>query len=90
MAEPIPLFLSKVYLDIHRYDQRQTDIEGLSLLALSNEKLLHADVYNILGDSYYKSLKFDKAREMYGNSRKSFDLVQRIVNYNAMKGLQGL
>ena len=83
-------FLSKLYLDIHRYDQHQTLANGLFSLALCNERLSRADVYDILGDSMYKSLEPIEARDMYNKSWRSFLLLRRVVNYNGMKGLQGL
>lgn len=83
-------FLSKLYLDIHRYDQHQTIANGLFFLTLCNERLSRADMYNMLGDSMYKSLDFTEARDMYNKSWRSFQLLRRVVNYNRMKGLQGL
>ena len=83
-------FLSKVYLDIHRYDQHQTLANGLFFLALCNERLSRADVYDMLGDSMYKSLEPIEARDMYNKSWRSFLLIRKVTNYNGMKGLQGL
>ena len=83
-------FLSKIYLDIYKHDQYPTYIESTFLLSLCNEKLLRADIYNLLGDSYYKALRFSEARGVYNKSLQSFHLVRRIINFNAMKGLQGL
>jgi hypothetical protein len=57
---------------------------------LCNERLSRADVYDILGDSMYKSLEPIEARDMYTKSWRSFLLLRKVINFNGMKGLQGL
>lgn len=83
-------FLSKAYLDINRHNQQPSYSESVTILALCGEKLIRADTYNMLGDSYYKSRRFTDAREMYYHSRKSYNYVKKVINFNGLKGMQGL
>ncbi len=84
------LFLAKAFSDIHARDQSKAIAEARILLEKTKDKLLKADVYNLLGDIYYKQREFVMARQMYNLSKSQYVSVKLIINYNAMKGLQGL
>jgi tetratricopeptide (TPR) repeat protein len=84
------LFLTKALLDIHTQEQSLAIIEANAVLKKTKDKLVKADIYNLLGDIYYKQKEFVIAREMYSLSKNQYSLVKRILNFDAMKGLQGI
>lgn len=83
-------FLIKAFLDIHSQDQSKTRAEARMALDKIKHRLVRADIYNLLGDSYYKQRDFVMARAMYNLSREQFQLVKILINFNAMRGLQGM
>jgi tetratricopeptide (TPR) repeat protein len=83
-------FLVKASLDINARDQLKTIMVAEEILEKTKDRLIKADTYVLLGDSYYKQREYAKAREMYGLSRRQYDLVKRVINFLAMKGLQGV
>ncbi len=75
---------------INHTDQSEA-IRGYNgLLTSVAELLVRSDIYNSLGNCYYRQKDFIGAREMYFRSMKSFQLVKKIINFNAYKGLQGV
>jgi tetratricopeptide (TPR) repeat protein len=83
-------FLSKAHLDVDGRDQSKTIACATSVLAITAGKLIRGDTYNILGDAYYKQRDYAKAREMYRTSNEQFTMVKKIINFESMKGLQGI
>jgi len=86
----VHFFLAKSYLDIHTQQQGLALREAQEALTRTTNKLVRADLYNMLGDLYYKQREFVTAREMYTLSQGQYQLVKKIINFGAMKGLQGL
>jgi tetratricopeptide (TPR) repeat protein len=86
----VHFFLAKAFLDIHRREQTLARAEARRLLDLVKDKLVRSDAYNVLGDSDYKSTEFVAARVNYRLSKEAFQLVKILINFNAMKGLQGM
>ena len=84
------LFLAKAYLDYDGLNQARAIAYGQKALKNTRERLVKSDLYNLLGDCYFKQRDFVLAREMYQASKDSFDLVKILINFNAMRGLQGL
>jgi len=86
----VHFFLAKAYFDISRRDQSPAIRENALALSLIRDQLVRSDVYNNLGDCYYRQTDFVRAREMYGRSLKEYHLVKKVINFNAYRGLQGL
>ena len=86
----VHLFLAKALFDINAQDQSKAIIEARAALEKAKDKLVKADIYNLIGDIYYKQRNFVMARQMYNLSRAQYTSVKIAINYNAMKGLQGL
>jgi hypothetical protein len=84
------LFLGYAYFRVNKGGQAEAIRENeIALRNLAN-KLFVSDVYNNLGDCYYKSGDYLQARTMYTHSFLEFKLVKKVINFNAQKGLQGL
>jgi tetratricopeptide (TPR) repeat protein len=83
-------FLAKAYLDVDGRDQTKAIGMSNTVLDITSEKLIRGDTYNILGDAYYKQRDYQKAREMYKTSNEQFIMVKKIINFESMKGLQGI
>lgn len=75
---------------VHREDQREAIQENEYLLSRVRDRLVRADVYVNLGLCYSRQKDFVKARQMFRRSFGSFDLVKRVINFNALEGLQGI
>ncbi len=86
----VHFFLAKAYFDISRRDQSAAIRENAMTLSLIQDQLVRSDVYNNLGDCYYRQKDFVKAREMYRRSLKEYHLVKKVINFNAYRGLQGI
>ncbi|MGH8659492.1 MAG: tetratricopeptide repeat protein [Gammaproteobacteria bacterium] len=86
----VHFFMAKALLDINTRDQSQARAEAHKILEKTRDKLVIADAYVLLGDSYYKEKDFLTAREMYSLSKSQYQLVKRIVNFAASRGLQGI
>ncbi len=86
----VHFFLAKAYFDISRRDQSPAIRENALALSLIRDQLVRSDVYNNLGDCYYRQTDFVVAREMYDRSLREYHLVKRVINFNAYKGLQGI
>jgi tetratricopeptide (TPR) repeat protein len=83
-------FLTKAYVDVDGRDQTKAIGMGNTVLDITGEKLIRGDTYNLLGDAYYKQRDYQKAREMYKTSNEQFIMVKKIINFESMKGLQGI
>jgi tetratricopeptide (TPR) repeat protein len=75
---------------VNHTDQEAAIREYSGLLSSVAEPLIRSDIYSSLGNCYYRQKDFVRAREMYVHSMKSFQLVKKIINFNAYKGLQGI
>lgn len=84
------LYLTKAYLENDRLEQGRALGRAQVALEKTADRLVKSDVYNLMGDSYYKQRDFLLARDMYQRSKEAFSLVKILINFNAMKGLQGL
>jgi tetratricopeptide (TPR) repeat protein len=83
-------YATKARLDIDAREQTRAITEAHVILQKTKDKLVRADVYNMLGDIYYKQQEFVTARAMYQRSKDQFNLVKKIINFQAFRGLQGL
>jgi len=83
-------FLTKAFVDVDGRDQAKAIGMGNTVLDITGEKLVRGDTYNLLGDAYYKQRDYEKAREMYKTSNEQFIMVKKIINFESMKGLQGI
>lgn len=83
-------FLTKAYVDTDGRDQTKAIGMGNTVLDITGEKLIRGDTYNMLGDAYYKQRDYQQAREMYKTSNEQFIMVKKIINFESMKGLQGI
>jgi tetratricopeptide (TPR) repeat protein len=83
-------FLTKAYLDMHDRNQSLAISEGQKLLSILQEKLTRGDLYVLLGHAYYKQREYAAAREMFALSNAQFQMVKKLINFEAMKGLQGI
>ena len=82
--------LARVLFEVNGEDQRSAIAENDILLQRVGDKLVRADAFNNLGDCYSRQNDLSQARLMYRRSLASFQLVKRVINFNALTGLQGL
>ncbi|MBI3995007.1 MAG: tetratricopeptide repeat protein [Nitrospirae bacterium] len=83
-------YMAHALFTVNHTDQEAAIREYSGLLLSVAEPLIRSDLYSGLGHCYYRQKEFTKAREMYVHSLKSFQLVKKIINFNAYKGLQGV
>jgi tetratricopeptide (TPR) repeat protein len=82
--------LGRALFEVNLEDQRSAIAENELVIQRVGDKLVRADAYNNLGDCYSRQNDLSQARLMYRRSLGSFELVKRVINFNAMTGLQGL
>jgi len=82
-------YLAHTFFGVDRNSQARAIQENNFLLTRIMDKLLRADIYNNLGNCYYKQGDFNMAREMFNRSLRQFQLVKKVINFNAFSGLQG-
>jgi tetratricopeptide (TPR) repeat protein len=82
--------LGRALFEVNREDQRSAIAENQVVIQRVGDKLVRADAFNNLGDCYSRQNDLAQARVMYRRSLGSFQLVKRVINFNAMTGLQGL
>jgi tetratricopeptide (TPR) repeat protein len=63
--------------------------EGAETGVVVADRMLQADVLNMLGDAYFAAGRMDEARQRYAQSLDLLNLPQR-KNFRAQKGLGGL
>jgi hypothetical protein len=82
-------YLTHAYYELDDRDQTRALTVGLQLAELAPERGLLADVYQRLGDIYFKEHRDEEARAMYRLSLVMIPLVKQL-NLQAQKGLIGL
>jgi tetratricopeptide (TPR) repeat protein len=82
--------LARALFEVNREDQKSAIAENEIVIRRVGDKLVRADAFNNLGDCYSRQNDLAEARRMYRRSLASFQLVKRVINFNALSGLQGL
>jgi hypothetical protein len=85
----VSYYLAHAYHQTDGKDQSRALAEGGRLLAVAQHKVLRCDVYELLGDCYFKAEKVAEARRMYRRSMDTVNLVKSL-NLAAQEGLLGL